>query len=156
MNTAALASKFYTAMNSQDFKTIATMYSSNAQFSDPVFPSLTGDEAKAMWHMLLQGAKNFSVEHQVLNSGPDFAEIHWIAKYNFSKTGRPVVNNIHTRMSFQDNLIVSQKDDFPVYAWAKQALGLPGYALGWTSFMHKKIQATAKGNLSKFMDRHEE
>ena len=151
MDSAQIAALFYEAMKTRDTATMNKLYGSEATFSDSVFPSLNSKQTQAMWEMLLKGAKNFSVEYKVTNSGPDFAEVDWVASYNFSKTGRPVVNHINTRMEFKNQKIIAQKDSFDLYAWSKQAMGLPGYLLGWTPFMRNKIQSTANANLVKYI-----
>ena len=150
MEAAQLATEFYTAMNTRDFSSMNKFYAPEVQFSDPVFPSLSSSQTKNMWEMLLKAAKNFTVEHKVTSSGSDFVEVDWIARYDFSKTGRPVANHIHTRMEIKNGLIVKQKDVFDLYKWSQQALGVPGYVFGWTTFMQKKIQKTASQNLAKY------
>jgi hypothetical protein len=34
-------------------------------------------------------------------------------------------------------------DDFDIWKWSKQALGIPGHLLGWTGYMQKKINENA-------------
>jgi len=40
---------------------------------------------------------------------------------------------------------------FDFWAWSRQALGLPGWLLGWTPWLRRKVRATAARNLAKFM-----
>jgi hypothetical protein len=151
MEPVEIAKAFYEAMDKRNTTEMNRFYADSLQFSDPVFPKLNATETKAMWDMLVGRSKSIRIEHTVLESGPKHVIVNWIARYNFSKTGRPVANNITTRMDIENNSIVLQKDTFDLYAWSKQALGIQGYLLGWTSFMQNKIRATAQENLKTFM-----
>jgi hypothetical protein len=73
-----------------------------------------------------------------------------IASYNFSKNKRPVVNRISAQFYFQDGLIIRHTDDFDIWKWSKQALGLTGYLFGWTGFMQNKIHTNAILSLRKY------
>jgi hypothetical protein len=74
----------------------------------------------------------------------------WVASYNFSKNKRPVVNRISAQFYFQDGLIIRHTDDFDIWKWSKQALGLTGYLFGWTGFMQNKIHTNAILSLRKY------
>ena len=65
----------------------------------------------------------------------------WQALYTFSKTGRYVHNKITAYFEFKDGLIIKHTDVFSLYRWAQQALGIPGYFLGWTSGFKTKLNA---------------
>jgi hypothetical protein len=39
-------------------------------------------------------------------------------------------------------------DDFDIWKWSKQALGLTGYLFGWTGFMQNKIHIAKRHNFS--------
>jgi hypothetical protein len=75
-----------------------------------------------------------------------------IASYNFSKKQRPVVNRISAQFYFQDGLIIRHTDDFDIWKWSKQALGLTGYLFGWTGFMQNKIHTNAILSLRKYQN----
>jgi hypothetical protein len=51
---------------------------------------------------------------------------------------------------FQDGLIIRHTDDFDIWKWSKQALGLTGYLFGWTGFMQNKIHTNAILSLRKY------
>ena len=147
-----IVDKFYTALNKGDAATMNACYAKDIVFSDSVFPDLKGDAVRAMWTMLTKSSKNFSLTYKIENVTETDAQIYWEAHYNFSKTGRRVVNRINGRMKFQSGKIIEHHDVFDLHAWAKQALGLPGLLLGWAPFMHKKIQANAAQNLSHYIE----
>jgi hypothetical protein len=65
----------------------------------------------------------------------------WIASYNFSKNSQLLIAS--APFYFQDGLIIRHTDDFDIWKWSKQALGLTGYLFGWTGFMQNKIHTNA-------------
>ena len=75
----------------------------------------------------------------------------WIATYSFGDTGRKVVNRVRSDFRFDGNgLIAEQHDDFPFWTWSRQALGLPGLALGWTPLLRSKVRSNAAAELARF------
>jgi hypothetical protein len=54
-----------------------------------------------------------------------------------------VINRIRAEFFFKDGLIIRHTDDFDIWKWSKQALGIPGHLLGWTGYMQKKINENA-------------
>ena len=55
--------QFYTAFKNLDAETMVSLYQDDIMFEDPAFGVLKGEEAKAMWRMLVesQKGKNFQV-----------------------------------------------------------------------------------------------
>ena len=144
--------RFYTAFQKLDYKTMQDCYSQDIIFNDPVFGVLQGDEARAMWEMLCKQATKFSlIFSDIRLLDEEYATCNWTATYTFSKTGRQVVNNVKAHMRIQDNKITEHTDQFNLYKWCRQALGIPGVLLGWSSLLQNKIRKQAKGNLRKFM-----
>ena len=151
-NPTEIISKFYTAFQQKDFQTMNALYSQDAVFSDPVFKMLDSTETKYMWEMLCKRAKEFSLTFNNIEAVDDeYVHAQWQATYIFTKTGRKVTNNIKAYMRIKDGLIVEHTDSFSLSAWARQALGAPGFLLGWTDWMQNKIHKEAKSNLAKFM-----
>ena len=144
--------RFYTAFEQLDFATMQSCYHDEAVFNDPAFGLLDVNETRAMWEMLCKRAKDFSLHYgniKILDE--EYTTTEWTASYLFSKSGRRIINKITAHMKFKDGLIIEHTDAFDIYRWCRQALGLTGLLLGWTSFMHKKIQKQAKAGLEKFM-----
>ena len=144
--------RFYTAFEQLDFATMQSCYHDEAVFNDPAFGLLDVNETRAMWKMLCKRAKDFSLHYgniKILDE--EYTTTEWTASYLFSKSGRRIINKITAHMKFKDGLIIEHTDAFDIYRWCRQALGLTGLLLGWTSFMHKKIQKQAKAGLEKFM-----
>jgi ketosteroid isomerase-like protein len=148
---AELLHRFYTAFDSHDGDTMAACYTPDASFSDPVFIGLRGAEPGAMWQMLTSRSADLRVE--VLESTADdtSGSAHWIARYTFAQTGRPVVNDIRSTFRFSGGLIAEQQDTFGFHRWARQALGLPGLLLGWTPIIRSAVQRKARAGLDQSM-----
>lgn len=151
----ALIKSFYTAFQQRDFKTMQNCYSDEAVFSDPVFTNLNAQEVKAMWEMLCTKGKDLKLTFSNITANDIEGSANWEATYTFTATGKKVVNRIHSKFVFKDRRIASHVDTFDFYKWARQALGLKGWLLGWTPFMQNKVQSVAKSNLKRFMAKTE-
>jgi len=150
---AQVIQRFYSAFQKLDYATMQSCYSDDIIFNDPAFGILEGFEAKAMWEMLCKNAKNFSLSFsniQLLDE--EYATCDWVANYTFSKTGRKVTNKIKAHMRLQDGMIIEHTDQFDIWKWSRQALGLPGILLGWSGYLKNKIRFNARKSLEKFMD----
>ena len=148
-DNAGLIRDLYEAMDRHDGETMAAMYDPNGRFSDPAFGELTGAEAGDMWRMLTGRAEDLRVELAEHSAEGDEGGARWIARYTFTRTGRPVVNDVRARFRFQDGRIIEHRDSFPFWAWARQALGPPGAVLGLPP-MNLLIRRRAREDLSKF------
>jgi hypothetical protein len=153
MSAEDTAHRFYRAFQKLDAETMRACYAPNPHFSDPVFPDLRGEAVGDMWTMLASRAKDFTVTYEVLSAKPERVEVAWEAHYLFSRTGRRVINKVRTEMVFSGDLIQRQTDTFDFHRWSRQALGLPGALLGWTSFLQRKAQANAGAELAKFQSK---
>jgi len=148
--------KFYQAFQKRDWKTMQTCYHPEAQFSDPVFPELNGQELKAMWHMLCANAKNFSLEFSEIKTDNNQGTCRWAVRYTFSRSGRNVLNSIQARFTFQDGLIIRHHDYFDFWRWSRMALGFNGILLGWSTFLKSKVQTNARKSLMRFLNEYPE
>jgi ketosteroid isomerase-like protein len=147
-----LVNDFYTAFQSLDYSFMQSCYSANPIFNDPVFGILQGNEVRSMWEMLCRNAKNFSLEFNSVNVDDEYCTCKWIARYTFSKTGRKVVNKVSTFIRVQNGKITEHTDEFDLYRWSRQALGLPGILLGWSGYLKNKIRHDAKKRLYEFIN----
>jgi ketosteroid isomerase-like protein len=139
--------RLYAAFDRRDGDAMAALYAPDGHFRDPVFGDLTGAEAGAMWRMLTRTARDLKVEL----AEHDAHSAHWIARYTFSATGRPVVNDVRARIVVTDGLITDHVDEFSFWKWSRQALGTKGLLLGWTPFLRSKVGGTAKAGLDTFI-----
>lgn len=145
---------FYTAFANADAAKMCECYHPNIQFRDPAFGLLKGDEVCQMWKMLIEKSNgNLKINFSEIKADEYFGSAFWVANYNFSKTNRKVTNSISSKFHFQDGLIIKHIDDFDIWKWSKQALGIKGLLLGWTGFMQKKIQEQARMALKKYSEK---
>jgi uncharacterized protein len=149
----ALITKFYSAFQKLDYATMQSCYSEEAIFNDPAFGILQGEEVRSMWEMLCKNAKDFKLSFSTIELlDEEYATCLWKADYTFSRTGRKVSNNIKAHMRIQNGLISEHTDQFDIWKWSRQALGLSGVLLGWSNFMKVKIRNMARKNLQKYME----
>jgi hypothetical protein len=71
----------------------------------------------------------------------------------FSRTGRKVHNKISASFVIEDGLILEHIDEFNLYNWSKQAMGIKGYLLGKTSFFRNKLQQKTNLLLNEFEEK---
>jgi ketosteroid isomerase-like protein len=146
-----LIERFYAAFDRRDGDAMAACYANDARFSDPVFGWLDAAETRAMWRMLTGRADDLRVElveHEVDASS---GSARWIARYTFTQTGRPVVNEVRARFRFRDGLIVEHVDKFNFWRWSRQALGRSGTLLGWTPQLRLRVHRQARARLNRWM-----
>jgi ketosteroid isomerase-like protein len=144
---------FYAAFAARDAEGMARCYHPQIAFSDPVFPMLHGDEAGDMWRMLLARAPDLEVTLDEASADDDGGVARWTARYRFSRSGRPVVNRVRAMFAFRDGRIVRHYDHFSFWAWAAQALGPLGNALGWLAPLKWKVRRDAARGLAQFRAR---
>jgi ketosteroid isomerase-like protein len=142
--------RFYEALDRGDGDTMAACYAPDARFSDPAFGELDGEAAGAMWRMLTERATDLSVELPEHEASDERGSAHWIARYTFGQTGRPVVNDIRATFRFRDGLIVEHRDRFSFHRWSRQALGPVGLVLGWTPLLQQATRKKALAQLAAY------
>lgn len=152
----ALIQKFYTCFQQLDYKGMQACYHDDITFSDPAFPKLKGKEAGAMWHMLIdtlsKNKEGWRLEFKDVTANETEGSCQWEAHYTFSLTRRKVHNIIQAKFQFKEGKIIRHDDVFNFYRWAKMAFGTTGFALGWTSFFKRKLQAKTAEKLSRFIE----
>ena len=155
---AELIQRFYIAFAALDARTMQACYASDARFRDEAFTLEGAAQIGAMWHMLCGATKEkgrdvWRLEFSGIEADATRGRAHWEAHYRFSTTGRMVHNVIEAEFTFRDGLIHTQTDRFPFWRWARQALGPPGWLLGWTPLLQAKVRRTAMANLARFQGR---
>lgn len=146
----ALITRFYQAFQRLDAEAMIACYSADIVFTDPVFGTLRDQEAGDMWRMLTSRAQNFSLTFDQVRAEPGGASARWVATYLFSQTGRTVINDIRARFVIEDGLITEHHDNFDLWRWSCQALGMPGVLLGWTPLLQNKVRQQARKGLQAF------
>lgn len=146
---AQLIERFYAAFARRDWAGMAACYHPQVHFSDEAF-DLHGADAGMMWRMLCTNGRDLQLEVSGIVADEREGRAHWDARYTFSATGRKVLNRIDARFVFRDGLIVRHIDRFDFWAWSRQALGLPGWLLGWTPLLRTKVRERAAKSLAAF------
>ncbi len=147
---AELIERFYLAFSRRDSAAMAICYHPEVHFSDEVF-DLQGAEVGNMWRMLCTNGRDLTLEFSAISADAQTGRAHWDARYTFSATGRKVLNRIDASFEFRDGLIVRHVDRFDFWRWSRQALGVPGWLLGWSGFLRRKVRAQAATNLAAFV-----
>lgn len=154
---AQLIQSFYSAFQNLDSEGMKNCYHANVHFSDPAFPELHGKHVGAMWSMLIENLKKnkngWRLEFNNIQADDKQGSAHWEAHYTLSSTGNRVHNSIDATFTFQDGKIIRHIDSFDFYRWARMGFGVKGTLLGWAPFFKKKVQATVKNLLIKYMER---
>jgi hypothetical protein len=105
-----------------------------------------------MWTMLCGNATDLSVVASGIEADDASGSAHWTARYTFTATGRPVVNEIDARFRFgADGRIAEHRDSFSMFRWSRQALGPPAFLLGWNPMGQKVLQGKARGRLDAYL-----
>jgi ketosteroid isomerase-like protein len=146
-----LIERFYGAFARHDGAAMQDCYTPDVVFSDPVFGTLHGPQAGAMWRMLTGRAKDLHVELLERAADGETGSARWRATYTYTQTGRPVVNDVRAAFRFADGRIAEHADSFSFHTWARQALGTKGLLLGWTPIVRGAVRRRARGNLERFM-----
>ncbi len=147
----SIIENFYQAFAAHDAETMASLYHNDITFTDPVFGTLKGEEARNMWRMLIErGKDSLVIKHSKVVADERTGSTQWTADYRFSSTGKMVHNVISAQFEFKDGKIIRHVDTFDFWAWSRQALGVSGLLLGWTPFLKKKVAIQARKSLTKY------
>jgi ketosteroid isomerase-like protein len=143
--------RFYSAFQNKDAKTMQDCYADKVIFYDPVFEDLVDDEVKLMWEMLCKRASDLLIEFNNVQADEEYGTCDWKASYTFGKTGRRVVNNIRAHMRFKDGKIIEHTDQFKLSKWCRQALGWRGVLFGSMRWLQQRVRRSAQQNLYDYI-----
>ncbi len=151
MHNTELINHFYTCFKKGDAEGMISCYDSAIVFTDPVFGELRGEDAKNMWRMLLSISKSqLKISFDQIEADNKSGYANWTADYIFTKTGRRVINKIAAHFEFQNGKIIRHTDQFNIWKWSQQTLGITGKLFGWTPFLKAGIRKMAKRQLEKY------
>jgi hypothetical protein len=153
----ALLERFYTAFRDLDAASMQACYTADASFEDPAFSLHGAEEIGTMWTMLCSAVKekgraDWQLDFSALDADDLHGTAHWEPRYRFSATGRKVHNVIDACFVFHNGLIQHHHDTFSFWRWSRQALGAPGWLLGWTPLLRSKVRQQAAHNLQRFRE----
>jgi uncharacterized protein len=139
--------RLYEALNRHDGEAAAACYTDDAVFEDPAFGRLEGGRVRDMWRMLTTRSPDLAVELLDHGAEDNRGWARWRARYTFTQTGSPVVNEIDARFRFAGDLIAEHVDTFPLRRWAGQALGRKGTVLGALGVLGPIVRRQARSGL---------
>ena len=149
--------RFYDAFARLDADTMAACYAPDVTFEDEVFRLQGRREAGGMWRMLCaatqaRGREDWRLDVSDVAADERSGRAHWDAHYCFGATGRRVLNRIDAHFEFNDQGLISRhRDHFDFWAWSRQALGAPGWLLGWSPWLRARVRAQARASLNRFL-----
>lgn len=147
--------RFYSAFQKLDYRTMQDCYADKVIFFDPVFEDLVDDEVKLMWEMLCKRAADLVITFSNIHADDEYGTCIWVASYTFTKTKRRIVNKVKAHMRFQNGKIIEHSDEFKLSNWCRQAFGLKGLLLGKTAWLQNKVRKLAQQNLYDYIVAHQ-
>jgi hypothetical protein len=139
-----IAERFYDAFLGRRLADMEQLYAPHVHFKDTVFEFSDRAGTMRMWRALIGNPKaggRFSYSFERVEG--DVAIGRWVADYRL--LGRPVHNEIESRLTIKDGLIVDHKDTFSWSVWARQAfplgplVDLPGVQLLVTRLLRRVV-----------------
>ena len=152
-DNARVIRDLYDALDRRDGEAMASLYAPDGSFRDPAFGRLSGEEAGDMWRMLTSRSDDLSVELVEHATEGDEGSARWIARYTFTRTGRPVVNQVQARFRFREGLIADHRDSFSLSRWTRQAIGGPAGLVAGLPPFSLALRRRARADLARFRER---
>jgi len=153
MNHKSIIEKFYTAFQNKNYKTMISCYGQDIEFNDPMFSTLSGFKAKAIWQMLCEKGKDLTLTYSITSENENSFTVKWLAVYTFEKSGRTIHNRVTSDITLENGKIIRHHDSFSLYKWLGMAFGTTGWILGWLPFFRNRVKVEALKGLDLFIRR---
>jgi hypothetical protein len=154
---------FYNAFRMLDAGRMEACYARAARFDDPVFSLQGRERIGGLWRMLCEGITDqgradwrLDFDDLVIGGAGEtcVGHAHWEPRYRFGPTGRRVHNVIDATFTFDaDGMMLTHRDDFDLWRWARQAMGLRGALFGWSPWFTRQVRATGLRRYERWMAR---
>jgi ketosteroid isomerase-like protein len=149
----ALVHRYFDALARLDGEAMAACYHPEASFSDPVFADLRGERVGWRWRMLTRGARDMHLDYVIVFGDERKAQVEWKARYRFAGSGRVVRNQGLSTLTFWDERIVRQVDEFDFWRWSRSSVGLIGMLFGGLAPVRSMVQRRAAEQLDRYIAR---
>jgi ketosteroid isomerase-like protein len=146
-----LIERFYAAFAARDADAMAACCHTDIHFTDATF-DLRGHKVRLMRKMLCAAQRDLRIEVRDLYANESWGSAQCDARYTFPDTGRTVRTRVDAEFAFRDGLIARHIDSVDFWAWSRQALGAPGWLLGWSDTLRTKVRVQASQRLATFAD----
>ena len=107
-----LLERFYASVQAHDHRATADCYHPGATFKDIAFRLPDKNMIHAMWHMISE--TDLQVTYTIETADDRHGTARWIADYTFRDTGMKVHNDLRSKFTFKDGLIIDHHDDCDV------------------------------------------
>jgi len=115
--------ELYASIRDGKAEVAASCYAEDAHFEDIAFRLDGRERIQQMWRMVC--SRKVQVTFDSIVADDHRGSGHWVARYTFRDTGRPVVNDITSEFTFQGGLIQDHRDRSSALTWARQAFPFP-------------------------------
>ena len=148
-----IVSRLFTALDRHDDQAMAGCYHESARFRDIAFELETRRDIHCMWRMICK-TSDLRATFRVIHADDAGARVSVVDHYTFRQTGRKVRNEIESRFTFRDGLILSQDDHCDPVAWGSMALGgIKGFLAGRVRWLRSRAASKV---LDEFRRAHPE
>lgn len=146
---------FYTALANKDITTMLNCYHPKIVYEDVGFGTQKGKRAECVWRLLLEiGDINTKIVVENIQSGNRSVSAKWNADYVYGSQKRPVHNIITATFRFQEGKIIYHKDNYSLWKWSKQSLGIFGWLFGWSWLFKQIVRKELNKSLTDFMNKN--
>jgi len=137
----------FNAYQNRNAVEMASFYSADAVFKDPIFGTVQGEEISKVWQVVHSVTNDLYLHYHIIQAGSSIATANTYLTYNFKHTNRNIKISIKSHFRLANGKIVLQTDEYSMWNWMSQAYGLRGLLLGWNPFIINRARISAKNTL---------